>query len=85
MLVLTGVSSANDAVYTDPEQRPTHISRHPRGLHEPAEQIAVAPQSAWRVDIASAANTATATGADADGRSADRPCGRPRVVAQRVS
>jgi len=71
MLVLTGVSSARDAVYANPEQRPTHISRDLRGLHEPAEQIAVAPQPGWHVDVASAAITVTATGADsgADGLS----------------
>ena len=64
MLVLTGVSSADEAIYANPEQRPTHISRDLRGLHEPAERIAVAPQSAWSVDIASAAITVTGTGAD---------------------
>jgi HAD superfamily hydrolase (TIGR01450 family) len=71
VLVLTGVCTASDVVNASPEQRPTYLSRDLRGLHEPADEIAVAPQSAWHVDIASAAITVTATGVDpgADGLS----------------
>jgi glycerol 3-phosphatase-2 len=50
LMVLTGVNSARDAVYAVPSQRPTYIAHDLRSLHRDAEELAVAPQSAWRVE-----------------------------------
>jgi HAD superfamily hydrolase (TIGR01450 family) len=49
MMVLTGVSSARDAVYAIPELRPTYIGYDLRSLHQDADVLAVAPQPAWRI------------------------------------
>jgi HAD superfamily hydrolase (TIGR01450 family) len=74
LLVLTGVSSASDVVHACHGQRPTYIARDLRGLHDPVEDVAVAEQYAWRVDIGRATVTITSTGADpaADGLSVVR-------------
>jgi glycerol-1-phosphatase len=50
MMVLTGVSSARDAVYSIPELRPTYIGYDLRSLHQGADVLAVAPQPAWRIE-----------------------------------
>jgi hypothetical protein len=49
MMVLTGVSSARDAVYAIPEQRPAYIGYDLRSLHQDADMLAVAPQPAWHI------------------------------------
>jgi HAD superfamily hydrolase (TIGR01450 family) len=51
LMVLTGVSTARDAVYAEPAQRPTYIGRDLRSLHEDAGLLAVGPQAGWRVEI----------------------------------
>jgi glycerol-1-phosphatase len=50
MMVLTGVSSARDAVFAIPEQRPTYIGHDLRSLHRDADLLAVAPQPAWHIE-----------------------------------
>ena len=50
LLVLTGASSARDAVHAVPEQRPTYIGYDLRSLHQEADALAVAPQPAWHVE-----------------------------------
>jgi glycerol-1-phosphatase len=50
LMVLTGVSSARDAVYAVPDQRPTYIGYDLRALHQDADVLAVAPQLAWRIE-----------------------------------
>jgi glycerol-1-phosphatase len=74
MLVLTGASSASDAVHARHGQRPTHIARDLRGLHEPPEEVAVAEHPAWHVSVGRTAVTITSTGVDpgADGLSVVR-------------
>jgi HAD superfamily hydrolase (TIGR01450 family) len=57
LMVLTGVSSARDAVEAVPERRPTYIARDLRSLHEAAETVAVAPQPDWQVHVTDAAVT----------------------------
>jgi glycerol-1-phosphatase len=67
LMVLTGVSTARDAVYADPAQRPTYIARDLRSLHEEAELLAVGPQVAWQVDIVDQAVAVSAkSGQDGD-------------------
>ncbi|OBG60774.1 MULTISPECIES: HAD-IIA family hydrolase [unclassified Mycobacterium] len=51
LMVLTGVSSARDAVYAEPARRPTYIGHDLRALHSDGEQLAVGPQPGWRVDV----------------------------------
>lgn len=64
LMVLTGVSTARDAVYADPARRPTYIAHDLRSLHSDADLLAVAPQPGWRVDVGAEALTVSANGAD---------------------
>ncbi|MGA7052653.1 MAG: HAD-IIA family hydrolase [Mycobacterium sp.] len=57
LMVLTGVSTALDAVYAEAAQRPTYIARDLRSLHSDADLLAVGPQSGWQVDIGAQAVT----------------------------
>jgi glycerol 3-phosphatase-2 len=66
LMVLTGVNSARDAVYAVPEQRATFIGHDLRSLHQHAEELAVGPQSPWKVDTADDAITVS-TAADDEG------------------
>ncbi|WP_292989712.1 HAD-IIA family hydrolase [Mycobacterium sp.] len=50
LMVLTGVNSARDAVFAGAEERPTFIGHDLRSLHQEAEELAVGPQEAWKVD-----------------------------------
>jgi glycerol-1-phosphatase len=70
LMVLTGVNSARDAVYAVPEQRATFIGHDLRALHQPANELAVGPQPAWRIDTADNTITVrTAATDDGDGLS----------------
>jgi glycerol 3-phosphatase-2 len=64
LMVLTGVSSASDAVHAVPAERPTFIAHDLRALHADAASTAVAAHPAWRVDIDDATVTVSGTGAD---------------------
>jgi glycerol 3-phosphatase-2 len=44
LMVLTGVSTARDAVFAEPAQRPTYIGHDLRSLHQDATQLEVGPQ-----------------------------------------
>ena len=50
LMVLSGVNSARDAVHAVREQRATYIGYDLRSLHQEADVLAVAPQSAWHVE-----------------------------------
>jgi glycerol-1-phosphatase len=50
LMVLSGVNSARDAVHAVSEQRATYLGLDLRSLHQDADVLAVAPQSAWRVE-----------------------------------
>jgi HAD superfamily hydrolase (TIGR01450 family) len=67
LLVLTGVNSARDAVYAVPEQRPTYIGDDLRALHQDVDALAVAAQSAWRIETADGSLTVRAADDDPDG------------------
>lgn len=64
LMVLTGVSSARDAVYADPAHRPTYIGHDLRALHADAERLAVGPQPGWRVEVGERAVTVSGDGPD---------------------
>jgi hypothetical protein len=75
LLVLTGVSTARDAVVAPADQRPTYLAGDLQSLHADAETLAVAPQPDWQADMAGATVTVTATadaGASGDGLSVVR-------------
>lgn len=68
LMVLTGVSSARDAVYAIPAQRPTYIGHDLRALHQDSDALAVRPQPGWAIDVEDDAVTVRGNGAgDADG------------------
>ncbi|OBA80710.1 HAD family hydrolase [Mycobacterium sp. 1164966.3] len=66
LMVLTGVNNARDAVFAEPDHRPTYIGQDLRCLHEEAKLLAVGPQPDWRVDVGDHAVTVSADG-DRDG------------------
>lgn len=74
LMVLTGVNTARDAVYAQPDQRPTYIGPDLRCLLQTAEALAVGPHPAWKTEVGADAVTVTATGQDpgADGLSVVR-------------
>jgi glycerol 3-phosphatase-2 len=60
LMVLTGVSTARDAVYAVPAQRPSFIACDLRSLHQNAELLAVGPQAGWHVAVDADAITVSA-------------------------
>lgn len=62
LLVLTGVSSAADAVFAEPALRPTYIGSNLRALHADAAGLAIGPQPDWQVVADAGVLTVTATG-----------------------
>jgi glycerol 3-phosphatase-2 len=62
LMVLTGVSTALDAIYAEAAQRPTYIARDLRALHQDAKLLAIVRQPAWRVDMRGAVVTVCADG-----------------------
>jgi glycerol-1-phosphatase len=64
------VSTAREAVYAKPAQRPTYIGHDLRALHQDSNVLAVGPQPGWRVDVGDGVLTVGANGAlehDGDG------------------
>jgi HAD superfamily hydrolase (TIGR01450 family) len=85
LLVLTGASSARDAVHAVPEQRPTYIGDDLRSLHRDADVLAVAAQPAWHVETADGSLTVSATrDNEAGDRSASDDLSVVRAVANAV-
>ena len=78
LMVLTGVSSARDAVHAIPSERPTFIAHDLRALHEDAATTKVAAQPAWSVESDGDTFTVSATGEDpgSDGLSVVRATAR---------
>ena len=62
MMVLTGASSARDAVQAVPAQRPTYIGHDLRALHLEADVLAVGRQSGWRVETGDGSVTVSGPG-----------------------
>ena len=64
LLVLTGVSTADDLVRAVASERPDYLAEDLRSLVAPADTLRIAPQSAWRVDVGPSAVTVHFTGRD---------------------
>jgi glycerol 3-phosphatase-2 len=64
LMVLTGVSTARDAVYAPADQRPTYIGEDLRCLLEDADTLAVTAHPAWNTAVRADVVTVTATGQD---------------------
>ena len=77
LMVLTGVSTARDAVYAVPAERPTYIAADLRALLD-GGALGVGAHPAWRTQIGADAVTVTSTGVDAgaDGLSIVRATAR---------
>lgn len=61
LMVLTGVSSAADAVRADDRHRPTYLGADLRALLTAPEALAVAAHPAWRVEVVPGEVTVAAT------------------------
>jgi glycerol 3-phosphatase-2 len=66
LLVLTGVSTASDAVFASATERPTYIAQDLRALSDTPDRLRVAPQPAWRVDVGPEEITVRSTDVDDD-------------------
>lgn len=64
LMVLSGVSTARDAVYAIPAERSTFIAHDLRALHGSADAVVVAAHPAWDVRADGSTVTVGATGAD---------------------
>jgi glycerol-1-phosphatase len=61
LLVLTGVSTAEEAIFAPAQQRMTYIANDLRALLDSPDRLRVAPQPAWLVAVGSADITVTAS------------------------
>ncbi|MDO3636728.1 HAD-IIA family hydrolase [Mycolicibacterium arseniciresistens] len=64
LLVLSGVSTADDTLRAPADLRPGFIGADLRSLDRPAEELRVGPHPGWRVDVDTTAVTVSATGQD---------------------
>jgi ribonucleotide monophosphatase NagD (HAD superfamily) len=67
LMVLTGVSTAREAVHAPIGLRPTYIGIDLRALDRTADELTVGPQPAWHVEVDRAAVIVTFTGITVDG------------------
>lgn len=65
LLVLSGVTTAADAVHATAGSRPDYIGADLRSLYDAAESLRVGPHPGWRVEVGPSAVTVTSTGQDA--------------------
>jgi HAD superfamily hydrolase (TIGR01450 family) len=85
LMVLTGVSTADDAIFAPAQQRATYIAHDLRGLLDPPERLRVAAQPRWRVALRPTEIAVTATGKrDDDDGLADDGLAIVRAVADAV-
>ncbi|MGZ6779478.1 MAG: HAD-IIA family hydrolase [Mycobacterium sp.] len=64
LLVLSGVSTAEDTVRAVAAERPTYIAADLRSLHSPADTMRVGPHPAWRIDVGSSVVTVHSAGSE---------------------
>lgn len=64
LLVLSGVSTAADAVRAAVGQRPNYVAEDLRALYARADTLRIAPHPAWYVDVGPSAVTVQSTGRD---------------------
>ncbi|CRZ14001.1 HAD-IIA family hydrolase [Mycolicibacterium neworleansense] len=62
LMVLTGVSTAIEAVRAMPAERPGYLAADLRGLHADADTLRIGPDGAWQVDVDTNAVTVRASG-----------------------
>ncbi|QZH68779.1 HAD-IIA family hydrolase [Mycolicibacterium farcinogenes] len=62
LMVLTGVSTAREAVAAVPAERPGYLAADLRGLHADADALRIGPSPAWRIDVDTGTATVYATG-----------------------
>ena len=84
LLVLTGVSTALDAVRAEAGQRPTYIGQDLRALHEPPDKLRVARQPAWQVHVDGSAVTVSTADADPGAQRAQPTLSIVRAAADAV-
>lgn len=65
LMVLSGVSTAAEALHAVIAERPDYIAPDLRGLHAPADALKVGPHPAWRVVLDGGDVTVYATGGEA--------------------
>ncbi len=64
LLVLCGVSTAEETVRAAPAERPNYIAADLRSLYSRADTLRVGPHPAWRIDIGSAVVTVHNAGSE---------------------
>lgn len=64
LMVLSGVSTAAEALHAAASERPDFIAPDLRGLHADADDLRIAAHPAWRIDAEPGRVTVHATGAD---------------------
>ncbi|OBI77791.1 HAD-IIA family hydrolase [Mycobacterium sp. E740] len=64
LLVLTGVSTADDLVRAGAAERPTYVAADLRSLGAPADTLRIGAHPAWRIDVGPSAVTVHSTGRD---------------------
>lgn len=79
LMVLSGVSTATDAVFAAEHERPDYIAADLRSLHVAAETLRVGPQPEWRVEVDSDRVEVYSTG-----KVTDDPLSVVRAVAHAV-
>lgn len=62
LMVLTGVSTAEEAIRADAAHRPTHLGADLRALHADAALLSVGAHPGWRVEVGPDTVTLNATG-----------------------
>lgn len=66
LLVLTGVSTADDMIRAPARQRPTYVAADLRSLSARTDTLRIAPQPAWRVHVARESVAVYSSGGDAE-------------------
>ncbi|MGV9799721.1 HAD-IIA family hydrolase [Mycobacterium sp. NPDC003449] len=84
LMVLTGVSTAADALNAVASERADYIAADLRDLHVDAEGLRVAPHPAWRVEIASAPGSGHTVTVHATGTDVTDPLAVLRATAHAV-
>jgi HAD superfamily hydrolase (TIGR01450 family) len=64
LLVLTGVSTADDMIRAAVSERPNYVAADLRSLYARPDTLRVRPHPAWRIDIGPSAVTVHSTGRD---------------------
>ncbi|MEO3759565.1 HAD-IIA family hydrolase [Mycobacterium sp. B14F4] len=66
LLVLTGVSTAEDMIRAVASERPDYVAADLRSLYAPADSLRIGPHPAWRIDVDPQSVFVHSTGRDTD-------------------